>query len=357
MKAKPYERQRVSLTEMLRNSIKELRKKYNKRGDVLSKELEKSASYISQLENGKIQEIDFSTLMQIFKTIFNQPDKVFLASFSDYIDSLLKRTNKEALVKENWIHTFMIQEIQYPVSGWIIDFIKNKLQELNKTPLDLTQKLNSNHDLHWSALDLLPNKAYTSASFSSDYAVDEKYALYTRIYYKLEDNYVSDILDGTIKTINYINMQGIFRALFRMESIPNPEVLEKAKKILIDNNFLNTFERYDFLQTNNSTTTVIENNEPFIFYDNLVMNYQEKYNSLKTDVFEKLDYALSRYYRANSAYSCETMEKIFKNFDFDAGLILAILSSSIYNIPKSMRSDFMEDYRDLLNRYISYNKK
>ena len=44
------------LTENLRSTIKDLRKKKKKRGDDLSRELGKGASYISQIENGKIIE-------------------------------------------------------------------------------------------------------------------------------------------------------------------------------------------------------------------------------------------------------------------------------------------------------------
>ena len=56
----------IELTENLRSTIRDLRKKKKKRGDELSKELGKGASYISQIENGKIKEIDFDLLSSIF---------------------------------------------------------------------------------------------------------------------------------------------------------------------------------------------------------------------------------------------------------------------------------------------------
>ena len=46
--------QKVSLTPLLKNTIKTLRKERNKRGDIISKQLGKGASYISQIENNKI---------------------------------------------------------------------------------------------------------------------------------------------------------------------------------------------------------------------------------------------------------------------------------------------------------------
>lgn len=129
---KTYIKQRVALTELLQNTIKDLRKQYNKRGDILSKELGKGASYISQIENGKIKEIDFDSLMNIFRAIFSSTEGNFIKLLSAYIDTLLKEHTEHQLIGENWIHTFIVQEIEYPITDWIIDFIQNKLHETKK---------------------------------------------------------------------------------------------------------------------------------------------------------------------------------------------------------------------------------
>ena len=63
------QKQKVRLTDLLRDTIKDLRKTYNKRGDVLSKELDRGASYVSQLENGKIKDIEFDLLDTMFQRI------------------------------------------------------------------------------------------------------------------------------------------------------------------------------------------------------------------------------------------------------------------------------------------------
>lgn len=347
-----YKKQRVPITELLQNSIKTLRKQYNKRGDILSKELDKGASYISQIENGKIKEIDFDSLMCIFKAIYSVPEVEFIKLFSSYIDSLLIEQTKSQLVKENWIHIFLVQEIPYPVTDWVINFIQNKLNSLGKSPYDLIQEINRNHQLQswYYGSNYYPNKAYVIAQEPSVYDSLEEFKLSITTVYKLEDNYIDDILNRKITSINYINMEIIFRQLFSMESDYLPSVLEKVSKIMIDNNFLNTFERYDFLQRKNSSI-VSENSQEFIFYDKLVTNYKEKYQKLKSEVFDKIDDSLENYYRANSAYSCETIDKMLKNFDSDPGLMLAILSASVYEIPMDFHYRFMEDFRSLLKKY------
>ena len=38
----------------------------------------------------------------------------------------MKEHTEHQLIGENWIHTFIVQEIEYPITDWIIDFIQNK---------------------------------------------------------------------------------------------------------------------------------------------------------------------------------------------------------------------------------------
>jgi hypothetical protein len=46
------------------------------------------------------------------------------------------------------------------------------------------------------------------------------------------------------------------------------------------------------------------------------------------------------------------MEKVLENLSTDAGLVVAILSSQINSIPKIVRHDFFESYKNLLEQYI-----
>ena len=66
----------------------------------------------------------------------------------------------------------------------------------------------------------------------------------------------------------------------------------------------------------------------------------------------KLDFAFAQYYNKDSASSCEKMEKVLENLSTDAGLVVAILSSQINSIPKIVRHDFFESYKNLLEQYI-----
>ena len=353
-----YRKQKVNITSLLQNSLKQMRKEFNKRGDILSKELGKGASYISQLENGKIKEIEYDFLLNVFRAITGMSEDSFINYFVKFIESTISScATKESLLYEYWIHIFVVQDMPHSITSWIKEFIKNKLSASNHTPEDLVKEINrfNSHRSISIYNDLIPNRAYVSAhEDSSDF--DEVFSLYIYSSYDLSINYIEDILTDKINSINYINMKAIFETLFIFDdSFDLASAIEKTKKIMKDNHFYDTFELFDSFLTTETSTTLKEDTispEEFKFYDDLVINYRDKYLELKNELFEKMDDALQQYYRANQAYSCEAMEKIMKNFNSDAGLMLALLSSPMNKIPREERSYFMKEYRTLVNKYL-----
>ena len=87
----------IELTENLRSTIRDLRKSKKKRGDELSKELGKGASYISQIENGKIKEIDFALLNKIFRKITDLSDDEYAEYMDNLIDDSMAHMTKEEI--------------------------------------------------------------------------------------------------------------------------------------------------------------------------------------------------------------------------------------------------------------------
>lgn len=360
--AKPisYRKQKVDVTPLLQNSIKQMRKEFNKRGDVLSKDLEKGASYISQLENGKIKEIEYDFLLEIFRTITAMPKDAFINYFVKFINSIISSCeSKKSLMYEYWIHIFVVQDMPHSITPWIRQFIEKKLSVTGHTPEELVREINI-HGGRRNTLstnsDLIPNKAYVSAYSDRSGIIDDTFSLYVHASYRLDSNYISDILANTITSINYLNMKEIFKSLFLFESSDDlASAHEKTEKIMKDNSFYDTFEIFDSLTGTESSDITIDtentSTDDFTFYDDLILNYREKYSELKSELFDRMDYALEHYYTNSHEYSCEVMEKILKNLNSDAGLVLALLSSSTYKIPRDNRHFFVEKYRELLKHY------
>ncbi|RHE67041.1 XRE family transcriptional regulator [Blautia obeum] len=109
----------IELTENLRSTIRTLRKSKKKRGDELSKELGKGASYISQVENGKIKEMDFSLLNKIFRKITDLSDDEYIKFIDDLIDDNALHMSKDELKHEQWIHQFDYEIRKFPMDSSI----------------------------------------------------------------------------------------------------------------------------------------------------------------------------------------------------------------------------------------------
>ena len=125
-------RQKVLLTPLLQDTIKNLEKNIIKEEIICLNNYKKGASYISQIENGKIKEIEFDSLLEIFHLILNMPNESFFNFMNDYINEIIKKYNKKKLVYEDWIHIFILQEKQFSLTDNIILFIKSKLEKLEK---------------------------------------------------------------------------------------------------------------------------------------------------------------------------------------------------------------------------------
>ncbi len=354
------QKQKVKLTNLLRDTIKDLRKSYNKRGDILSKEIGRGASYVSQLENGKIKDIEFDLLNTMFQRIIGLSGEYYNDYIQRYIyDIISKTSSKELLYDEVWIHIFVMQIFEINISDDIVAIIEKKLEQIGYTPEELVNKINRNSFNHqWFDTKREVNKLYVNIS-SSNY---DNYFTYTDIEYSLPKDFVSKILLRETTTISFIFLEGILRYLYSIKYDDKAGAIKKTKKILFDNGFFDTIEIFENLhqlthqqQPFKLDMQVTENDDLFTFYDDVIVNYNEKYENLKQEALEKLDYAFERYKEEHRAYACETLEKILDNMNGDLGLIMAILSLPLINIPRDMRHFFWEDYKSLIERYHKNN--
>lgn len=352
------QKQKVKLTDLLRDNIKKLRKENSKRGDILSKELDRGASYVSQLENGKIKDIEFNLLDNMFRHIVSLSGDYYNDYMQKYIcDIIGNAPSKEFLYNEEWIHIFVMQNFQVDISDTLIEIISKKLDQVNYTPEQLVKKINQNEfQRQWSDIKREPNKLYVSISGNYD-----DYSIYTDITYSLPEDYISNILSKEITTASYIFMYGILKNLYTIEKDDKAGAIERTEKILFDNKFFDTIEIFENLHNLSHSQQPLnidssDSTDMFTFYDDIVVNYNEKYKKLKKEALEKLEYAFDRYRSENTSYACETMGKIIANMDDDLGLIVAILSAPLNTLPRDMKHYFHEDYRKLIERYSPKKK-
>lgn len=331
----------IELTENLRSTIKEYRKKKNKRSDDLSKEIGKGASYISQVENGKIKEIDFDLLNNIFHKIIDLSE----SQYNEFIESLLNdavsHMTKEELQQEKWMHLFNHEIRRYPITDDLINFIKVKLNELNCTPEDFVSVINENRGME--GIHLQPNKLNIEIIDQSN----GQYAIASSILFNLSSDFISNILNRKTTSINYINMQGILYNLLISTGSSPEDASKQTDKLLYDNKFYTIRERNKLIHEKLKEKT--ERNEDFTFYDIQPTDHDKKYVRLKKEINQGLDILRDK----DIIYTCDRLEELSKNMKDNLGFIIAIMSAPLHNINNNIKSEFWNEYKDLIQKYIS----
>ena len=337
----------IELTETLRTTIRTLRKEKKKRGDELSRELGKGASYISQIENGKIKEIDFDLLDNILRRITDLRGDDYSRYISNIIDNSISHMTKEELRHEEWIHQFDFEIREYPIQDSVIDYIKEHLSALNYTPREFVDIINQNRGLENfpNAEILEPNKIKISIVDHGD----GSYHVQCSIKFDLPQTFIEDILSKKMTTISYINMEGILYNLFLSESCPEDLIHEKCKNFLREHGFLTIKERNQHIR--DSIKQKSDNNERFTFYDVQPTDYDKQYVMIKKDIDAAFDFLRDK----NLAYAIKKLKQLSLNMHDDLGFTTVIMSSPLSKIPKDKKNEFWLEYTDLLKSYIDDN--
>lgn len=334
----------IELTETLRTTIRTLRKEKKKRGDELSRELGKGASYISQIENGKIKEIDFDLLDNILRRITDLRGDDYSKYISNIIDNSISHMTKEELQHEEWMHQFDFEIRKYPIQNSVIDYIKEHLSALNYTPEEFVEIINQNR-----GLENFPNPEILEPNKIKINIVDHgdgSYHVQCSIKFDLPKTFIKDILSKKITTISYINMEGILYNLFLSESCPEELIHEKCKNFLREHGFLTIKERNQHIRE--SIKQKSDNNEHFTFYDVQPTDYDKQYVSIKKDIDNGFDFLRD----TNLAYAIKKLNQLSLNMHDDLGFTTAIMSSPLSKIPTDKKKDFWLKYKNLLNAYI-----
>lgn len=331
----------VNLTEHLRNTIRDLRKEKKKRGDELSKEIGKGAAYISQIENGKIKEIDLSLLNKIFHKITDLSGE----EYNNFLDDLLNETvchmTQEELEHEEWVARFNYELRKIPITDSLVEFIKDKLDELNYTPEEFVNIINENRGLQDDTITE-ENKLIIKIIDlgNGNFGVSQS------IRFNLPHDFIAKILSKETKTINYINMEGIIFNLVLFDNNSVEDASKKAEQLLYDNQFYTIQERNKLVHDN--LNKKIENDDSFEFYDIQPTDFDKHYVKLKSEMMSGFDALRDR----NIDYTCNRLEKMLKNMHYDLALFTAISAAPIYKIDLDKRNDFWKDYQELIKKYV-----
>lgn len=347
----------VQLTAYLRSILKELRKNSNLRGDTLSKELKKGASYLYQIEAGKIKEVSLDNLTFIFQKISNTSNEDFPSFIIGLIDQIVDTHKLPSLENETWIKLYDVEYRMYNITDNIIMYITDTLEKNDISSQEIINKINSREE---NNSNIIPLFNHVLCPLLFERACSNRY--FNHSHFLLKDDYLEKIIKKEITQTNYAFMAGIIYFLDTNYNIPRHKRLRNCHKILLKNDFFTIDERYANCSTN--TIQTIQNQyiiRDIVPKDAALLKRTENYHSFLVDnLYKKLltqvDGLFLNLFTKNPAHATTALTSFIQNMEDNPELMNDLISSPIYSIPPALKKEFWNEYIKLLTVYINKSK-
>ncbi len=336
----------IRITDKLRDTIIDSRKQYKINGSELSEKIKKGKAYISQIENGKIKSIDPEVLINLFRYIYyDKPEESFQLLIQEVLDGATTSLSKKEIEHEEWLIIFNYHIRLFPVEQSLIDFIRNKLSELNLTPEELISIVNKNEGLPNPEDYKVKNKLYITINPTINGFTAEQ-----SIKFDLPLDFLTKILNKEVVKCNYIQMQGIIWNLFHIECTDSETAHKETQKVLYSNGFMTLDERQEYM--NKIASQKESDNQEFTIYD-LIPSEKEKIFAKNSDeLLNKIKNYLFFVRDRDILNALNTLTDIQKNL-IDIGFLVTIMRLNYSRIEKSQRKLFLKDLIKFINNWKS----
>lgn len=328
-------RTKVRLTDELSKLIKNTRINNGIKSSDLANHIEKSVAYVSKLESTGLKYIDFNLLKDILEFLTKNTKE----DFDDFITKTLEKFHIEKIQEEDWVIRFDLELRQIPIPKELVNFINEKLKELNLTPEELVNIINRNEDLKSENMDFSKYDKNTIIRMTDD----------TRfVIFDLNSSLVRDILNNKKRTINYITMLEIISNIFKLQGINNKNHIDEIEKFLTGLKFY----------TLNTRNKLLKEKEKEQELHTILNQYDTENLEHITRIFQSIK-VLSAW---NVDYANHYLKELSESFNInDVPFIIAAVGRKFYNLrnlDKANKKSFLQELDDLIDKYskLEYDK-
>ncbi|TGE36686.1 hypothetical protein E4K67_19885 [Desulfosporosinus fructosivorans] len=322
---------KVRLTEELSNALKNTRNDKNVKAADVATQIGKSLAFISKLENNMAEYVELDIIIEIFQFLIGKDENL-----EDYINPLLEKASMELtpeeIKKQQWMRVFDMVYRRIPIPVSLISFLNDELEKLNLTPEQVVLEMNKNQELDDRNLS---NKNKNSLIFSKN-----KEDSYAYIIFDLKENLLANILDGKVRTINYITMDGIVRTLNKINGLSVDDATHKATSILNSHKFYSLYEKKKLLRINKRQEDI-----------DAVLTDFDKANRETVNSIMKNIMMLSEW---NIDYANKKLKNLDDSFNTDPPFIMAIIGSEFFklkNVKKENKKQFISELNKLIDKF------
>lgn len=338
---------KIKLSESIGLQLKEFRTKYQVKGKDIAELLGKSPAYISKLEKGQIQQIEKDELVKITNYITQSNDGYYL-----FCEKIAEKADAKELDHDIWLLNFDWVDRKLPVTGDLVEEIKQRMKELEISSEELAAYINQNEDLSFEFLlehKIDPNFVEKNVWVPYQEADSIEHP-HTLIFLEVESKKIEAFIDGKIKKCEYIFPYAIVYHLLKWGHKKQGEVLddalcdsckEKAEDILLKHKF------YSLSVQAKCSAKSSSQEEYFKVLNDFDIDNMEYVSTILSEIS-----FLSKY---DVSYTNEKLKSIVENMEkCDSSFVLAYMSLSlagIKDLQPSLKKKFLQDVIELIKEY------
>lgn len=332
---------KYTVTKNMGAALKNLRQRRNVKAVDLAKAIHKTGAYISKLEKGDLNTIDRNDFITIIHAMSKDQEE-----FDDAINILLKDTTMEYSEEEKENEAWKLNlDFFYrilPVKEDYKTLVKNKMEALHISSIELSNYINSNFDIYndeshdKEELDKTPRNQWIFNNGNSYVLMD------------IPAEKIDKILSPSCKSSCYGKMFCILMSLYRLEKYEKQKAYLQAHNDLEKMQILTLRDTESIMQSYGEEQKIRDllsqrNN------DNLPIENRNLLSSLNDFVQNIYSFSI-----IDINYVNEKISSLNSSFDADPALTLKLLGTDLIPLkdqPTKLKKDFFNALDDLIQEY------
>lgn len=333
---------RAIVTSELAETLRSIRLQNKVQAKNLAAHIQKSAAFISKLENGNIQTIDTEELYKILQYISNESDSAELA---DQIYKSLKfKYSAKEIEEQLWFINYETVECLLPLPESLIDNFNTRIEQLGVSRRYLHSRINANEALSRNEIDdntIVCNQWYHQK---------QKEGNAQSIKICLSEKQLGEILDKKYDVAPYIFIFAIMFYLLKIEQYGDTVMISDEENSALMKKTTDVLNSYKFLSISEKNLLIAEKQTKEEVQD-LLSSFDNDNIEIINDILSGFRFASDHNIKSTN----EQLQRFEQNMRWDLGFMLRVISLDFSNLEKtsvSNRKNLLTDIEALIKKYI-----
>ena len=338
---------KYEVTPELAYTIRSVRTQKNITAKAIAEHIKKSQSYMSRLEKGGIKTIDEKDLSEILLFIYNQK-ALAEPSLEDILNNIystleLKYSDSE-IEQQLWLYNFDTVARRIPVPRDLIENVSIRMNNLGISISELCRRINANEGI-LPEIDNTDNYPFNEwKALIKNHKID-----FCFIKMRVSEQEISDILNGTATSANYVSLLAISYYLHKIEEYGSQVALTPDENLGISHravDFLNQYHFYSISEKNKLSKQAQSQDER----EKLISSFDRENQQLVTSILS----AIHVFSELDIQRNNKVLKSIVDNLNWDLGFVFALTGLNfreLKNLNYSNKAKLLLEVKELIQKY------